>query len=224
MSIASRIAILKNKLPENVKLIAVSKFHPAETILEAYGAGLRAFGESRAQELMAKQKLLPDDIEWHFIGSLQKNKVKDLAPFVHTIHSVDSLALLQEINKQAGKHARVIRVLLEIHIAREESKHGFRPQACKDMLANEDLAAYPNIRIVGLMGMATFTDDKEAVRKEFRTLHRLLKEWKLFYFEDEPCFTELSMGMTADYEIAIDEGSTMVRIGSYIFGERIQSK
>ncbi|MDR1938617.1 MAG: YggS family pyridoxal phosphate-dependent enzyme [Tannerellaceae bacterium] len=221
MSIRERIAFLKNKLPENVKLVAVSKFHSGEAIMEAYRAGVRIFGENRAQELIAKQKVLPDDMEWHFIGTLQKNKVKDIAPFVHTIQSVDSLKLLQEIDKQAGKHSRIIHVLLEIHIAGEESKHGYTPEECKEMLAKEDLAAYPNIRIAGLMGMATFTDDREQVRNEFRTLCSLFKELKSSFFENSNDFTELSMGMTGDYEIAISEGSTMVRIGSYIFGERI---
>jgi pyridoxal phosphate enzyme (YggS family) len=222
MSIASRIAFLKDKLPENVKLVAVSKFHSVEVITEAYQAGLRIFGENRAQELTAKQKCLPDDIEWHFIGTLQKNKVKDIVPFVHTIHSVDSLKLLQEIDKQAAAQSRTVRVLLEIHIAKEKNKHGFTPEECKEMLARENITtAYPNIRICGLMGMATFTDDKEQVRKEFRTLATLFKEWRSSFFANADFFTELSMGMTGDYEIAVSEGSTMVRIGSYVFGERI---
>ncbi|MDR2809366.1 MAG: YggS family pyridoxal phosphate-dependent enzyme [Tannerellaceae bacterium] len=220
MSVSSRIAFLRNKLPSNVKLIAVSKFRSVEAIMEAYETGLRLLGENRAQELIAKQKVLPDDIEWHFIGSLQKNKVKDIAPFVHTIHSVDSLKLLQEIDKQAGKQLRIIHVLLEIHIAREKSKHGFIPEECRNMLEKEDMTAYPNIRICGLMGMATFTDEKEQVRKEFRSLCSFFQEFKSSFFANCDYFTELSMGMTDDYEIAVSEGSTMVRIGSYIFGER----
>ncbi|MDR1555515.1 MAG: YggS family pyridoxal phosphate-dependent enzyme [Tannerellaceae bacterium] len=221
MSISSRIAFLKEKLPDQVKLVAVSKFHPAEKLREAYEAGIRIFGENRVQELVAKRKLLPDDIEWHFIGPLQKNKVKDIAPFIHTIQSVDSLGLLQEIDKQAARQARVIHVLMEIHIAMEESKHGFTPEECTEILAKKDLlSAYRNIRIDGLMGMATFTTNREQIRKEFHSLYNLFKELKSTCFKDSGYFTELSMGMTGDYEIALSEGSTMLRIGSYIFGEQ----
>ncbi|MDR1645203.1 MAG: YggS family pyridoxal phosphate-dependent enzyme [Tannerellaceae bacterium] len=218
MSIRSKIKFLKEKLPANIKVVAVSKFRSAEDIMEAYGAGQRIFGENRAQELTAKKKILPDDIEWHFIGPLQSNKVKDIAPFVHTIQSVDSLKLLQEIDKQAARQSRTIRVLLEIHIAEEKNKHGFLPEECKDLLANENIQdRFPRIRIGGLMGMATFTDDKEQVRKEFRSLYSLFGELKSSFFESSGDFTEVSMGMTGDYEIAISEGSTMVRIGSFIF-------
>jgi pyridoxal phosphate enzyme (YggS family) len=220
MNISSKIASLRDKLPSDVKLIAVSKSHSVEAIMEAYKTGLRLFGENRTQELIAKQKILPNDIEWHFIGSLQKNKVKNIAPFVHTIHSVDSLKLLQEIDKQAGKQSRIIQVLLEIHIAREESKHGFIPEECTNMLEKDDMTAYPNIHICGLMGMATFTDDKEQVRKEYHTLCTLFQKFKSSFFANCNYFTELSMGMTNDYEIAVSEGSTMVRIGRYIFDER----
>ena len=221
MTISSRIALLKNKLPGNVKLVAVSKFHPAEAIMEAYQAGARIFGENRAQELTAKQKILPNDIEWHFIGPLQKNKVKNIAPFIHTIQSADSLELLHEIDKQAARQSRIIHVLMEIHIAREENKHGFTPEECTGILTEKDMtAAWPNIRICGLMGMATFTDDKEQIRKEFQALYRLFKELRSSCFRNHDYFAELSMGMTGDYEIAISEGSTMVRIGSYIFGEQ----
>ncbi len=220
MTIASQIEFLKNKLPGRVKLIAVSKFHSAEAISEAYQAGQRIFGESRAQELILKRKQLPADIEWHFIGPLQSNKVKDIAPFIHTIHSVDSLKLLEEINKQAAKNNRIIRVLLEIHIASEESKHGFRPDDVKTFLKENDTASYNHIRICGLMGMATFTDDREQVKKEFRNLSELFKELELSFFAGSEYFAELSMGMTDDYELAIAEGSTMVRIGSLIFGSR----
>ncbi|MDR1356079.1 MAG: YggS family pyridoxal phosphate-dependent enzyme [Tannerellaceae bacterium] len=221
MSIRSQIDFLKDKLSDDVKIVAVSKFHSAECIAEAYRAGLRIFGENRAQELIAKRKVLPDDIEWHFIGPLQTNKVKDIAPFVHTIQSVDSLKLLQEIDRQAAKQSRIIRILLEIRIAEEESKHGFIPEKCEKILANENVIAnFPNIRIGGLMGMATFTEDEEQIRKEFRLLHDLFKDYKSSFFEKCDHFTELSMGMTGDYEIAISEGSTMVRIGSLIFGDR----
>jgi pyridoxal phosphate enzyme (YggS family) len=222
MSIGSQIAIIKGRVPENVKIVAVSKFCPIESIMEAYEAGQKNFGENRAQELTAKQKELPKDIEWHFIGTLQKNKVKDIVPFIHTIQSVDSLKLLQEIDKQAAKHSRIIQVLLEIHIAKEKSKHGFSPEECKKLLSNEKIITnYLNIRICGLMGMATFTDDKEKIRKEFQDLHTLFKELKSSFFVNCNYFSELSMGMTNDYEIAVNEGSTMVRIGNFIFGERI---
>lgn len=186
--------------------------------MEAYEAGQRIFGESRAQELVAKQKELPADIEWHFIGILQTNKVKDIAPFIHTIHSIDSLKLLQEVNKQAEKHDRIIRVLLEIHVAEEETKHGMTPDECRALL-DADLSALTHIRIGGLMGMATFTDDMERVRSEFRQLAALFRELKKKYPELAD-FKELSMGMSHDYQIAVEEGSTMVRIGTDIFGER----
>ncbi|MDR0429331.1 MAG: YggS family pyridoxal phosphate-dependent enzyme [Tannerellaceae bacterium] len=220
MSVSSKIKILKEKLPENVRLVAVSKFHPAESITEAYNAGQRIFGESRAQELKTKQKVLPTDIEWHFIGPLQSNKVKDIAPFVHTIHSIDSFKLLEEANKQACKQNRIIRVLLEIHIAMEEDKHGFTPDEVKMLLDRKDITVFKNIRISGLMGMATFTDNSVQVQKEFHSLKVLFDELKSTYFHDKDYFNEISMGMTDDYEIAIQEGSTMVRIGSYLFGKR----
>lgn len=220
MNIASKIKGLKSSLPEGVKLVAVSKFHPVEDILEAYQAGQRLFGESRAQELKAKQKVLPEEIEWHFIGPLQSNKVKDVVPLVHTIHSVDSLKLLEEINKQALKQNRMIRVLLEIRIAEEENKHGFTPGEIKSLLHQTEMSSFRGLRICGLMGMATFTDDKEQVRAEYHALSDLFKEIRREYFPESADFTQLSMGMTGDYEIAIEEGSTMVRIGSYIFGQR----
>lgn len=216
--IAEHIQMLRASLPEGVTLVAVSKFHPAEALMEAYEAGQRIFGESRAQELVAKQKELPADIEWHFIGTLQTNKVKDIAPFIHTIHSIDSLKLLQEVNKQAEKHNRIIRVLLEIHVAEEETKHGMTPDECRTLL-DADLSALAHIRIGGLMGMATFTDDMERVRSEFRQLAALFRELKEKHPELTD-FKELSMGMSHDYQIAVEEGSTMVRIGTDIFGER----
>lgn len=216
--IAEHIQMLRASLPEGVTLVAVSKFHPAEALMEAYEAGQRIFGESRAQELVAKQKELPADIEWHFIGTLQTNKVKDIAPFIHTIHSIDSLKLLQEVNKQAAKHNRIIRVLLEIHVAEEETKHGMTPDECRALL-DADLSALTHIRIGGLMGMATFTDDMERVRSEFRQLAALFRELKEKHPELAD-FKELSMGMSHDYQIAVEEGSTMVRIGTDIFGER----
>lgn len=220
MSIADNIHQLKNKLPAGVKLIAVSKFHPAESVMEAYQAGHRLFGESRAQELKAKQAILPTDIEWHFIGALQRNKVKDIAAYIHTIHSVDSLKLLEEINKQAAKHERIIRILLEIHVAQEESKQGFSPKESVQLLKQLRLSDYPNIRICGMMGMATDTEDTAVIRREFHLLHSLFEEIKRDFFSNDTAFSELSMGMSNDYPIAAEEGSTMIRVGTFIFGNR----
>lgn len=220
MSISQNIVQLKASLPANVTLVAVSKFHPAAALEEAYNAGQRVFGESRAQELTAKQKVLPGDIEWHFIGPLQSNKVKDIAPFIHTIHSIDSLKLLQEVNKLALKNSRVIRVLLEIHVAQEETKHGLSPDECRELLQNEQLAELRNIQICGLMGMATYTDDTTLIEQEFHTLYELFSELKSIYFKGNDNFAVLSMGMSHDYPIAIRQGSTMIRVGTSIFGER----
>ncbi|MCD7915906.1 MAG: YggS family pyridoxal phosphate-dependent enzyme [Tannerellaceae bacterium] len=220
MSITRNITQFYESLPLGVTLIAVSKFHPVDALREAYDAGQRVFGESRVQELTAKQKELPQDIEWHFIGTLQTNKVKDIAPFIHMIHSVDSLKLLQEINKQAIKNNQIIRVLLEVHIAREESKHGFSPQECLDFCKSREWEKLENIRICGLMSMATYTENEKVIRDEFSTLSHLFTKLKKTIFLHTPCFKELSMGMSHDYQIAIEEGSTMVRIGTSIFGER----
>lgn len=220
MSIKENIIELKASLPQGVTLIAVSKFHPSPAIMEAYEAGHRVFGESRAQELKAKQQELPDDIEWHFIGTLQSNKVKDIAAYIHTIHSIDSLKLLQEVERQAAKHNRVIQVLLEIHLAQEETKHGLTPAACKALLQQIRLEEYPHIRIAGLMCMATDTDDTTQIRKEFQTLQQLFGELRSTFFPADCSFKELSMGMSDDYPIAIEEGSTMIRVGTRIFGIR----
>ncbi len=220
MSISQKITKLKASLPEGVTLVAVSKFHPVEALKEAYDAGQRIFGESRAQELVAKQRLLPSDIEWHFIGPLQSNKVKDIAPFIHTIHSIDSFKLLQEVDRQASKNGHIIRVLLEIHVAREETKHGLTPDECRSLLQNEELPNLKNIQICGLMGMATYTEDMTLVEHEFRTLHSLFCELKSAHFKDDNNFAVLSMGMSHDYTVAIREGSTMIRVGTGIFGER----
>lgn len=220
MSVDDRIKLFRQRLPENVKLIAVSKFHPAEAVQEAYNAGQRMFGESRAQEFKAKRLLLPPDIEWHFIGTLQRNKVKDIAAYVHTIHSVDSIKLIEEIEEQAGKYDRVINVLLEIHLAQEEAKHGMSPDECLNILRHIRLMEFPHIKVAGLMCMATYTDDIALIRSEFRCLKRLFDEIKAAFFEEEDYFCELSMGMSDDYLVAIEEGSTMVRIGTGIFGER----
>ena len=201
MSIAQNIVQLKTSLPQGVTLVAVSKFHPVEALWEAYNAGQRVFGESRAQELSAKQKVLPEDIEWHFIGPLQSNKVKDIAPFIHLIHSIDSLKLLAEVNKQAKKHNRTIRVLLEIHVAQEESKHGLSPEECKELLRDESLAEFQHIRICGLMGMATNTDDTGLIREEFRKIHDLFIELKETLCKDNVDFKEISMGMSHDLSL-----------------------
>lgn len=218
MDIAQHIQELQASLPQGVTLVAVSKFHPVEALQEAYQAGQRVFGESRAQELVAKQLVLPKDIEWHFIGPLQSNKVKDIAPFISLIHSVDSLKLLNEIEKQAAKHERIIRVLLEIHVAAEETKHGFTPDECRELVNH--LPKLPHVQICGIMGMATLTDDESQIRKEFHTLHALFTELKETVFCQSEAFSILSMGMSHDYKLAIEEGSNMIRVGTYIFGER----
>jgi hypothetical protein len=220
MSITKNIQELKATLPQGVKLVAVSKFHPKEAVEEAYSAGQRVFGESRAQELLTKQKALPSDIEWHFIGPLQTNKVKEIAPFISLIQSADSLKLLNEIDKQGGKNDRVIDVLLEIHVAEEEAKHGFTPQECVEMVESGELNDLKHVRVRGIMGMATFTDDKTQIRREFDTLKRLFDSLKNSDVFDHESFDTLSMGMSQDYEIAIEAGCNMVRIGTDIFGER----
>lgn len=220
MSISQNLVRLKASLPPHVTLVAVSKFHPAEALMEAYGAGQRVFGESRAQELAAKQKALPDDIEWHFIGPLQSNKVKDIAPFIHTIHSVDSFKLLKEVDKQAKKNNRIIKVLLEIHVAQEETKHGLSPDECHLLLQAGRQAALENIRICGVMAMATNTDDMALVEQEFHSLQQLFETIKATYFKEDDNFAVLSMGMSHDYPAAIRQGSTMIRVGTGIFGER----
>lgn len=220
MTIAQNINTLKTSLPQGVTLIAVSKFHPSSAIRQAYDAGQRVFGESRAQELKTKQKELPQDIEWHFIGSLQSNKVKDIAPFIHTIHSIDSLKLLREVEKQAAKNERVIRVLLEIHIAQEESKQGFTPAECKEFLNQLRAEEFPHIEIVGLMCMATDTEETHLIRSEFQAVHQLFEELKSTFFAANCSFNILSMGMSHDFPVAIEEGSTMIRVGTRIFGTR----
>ena len=220
MSIASNIQSLNNLLKNTqAKLIAVSKTKPNEDLLAAYEAGQRAFGENKVQELTRKSEELPDDIEWHMIGHLQRNKVKYLAPFVHLIHGVDSLRLLQEINKQAAKHDRVINCLLQIYIADEETKFGLSEEEVKELLTSEVFKELNNIKIIGLMGMATNTDDQTQIRQEFRSLKALFEELKTFS-PSNVLMSEISMGMTGDYQIACEEGSTMVRIGSAIFGAR----
>ena len=221
MDIQTNLKQVLSELPSGVRLVAVSKFHPAEAIREAYEAGQRIFGESKEQELSEKQKELPPDIEWHFIGHLQTNKVKYIAPYIALIHAVDSYKLLTEINKQAAKCNRIIPCLLEIHIAQEESKYGFPPEACRDMLEKEEWKQLDHVCIAGVMGMATNTDDETQIEQEFHTLKALFDEWKQTFFAGCPDFKEISMGMSHDYPIAVRAGSTMVRVGSKIFGERV---
>lgn len=218
--IARNIEEIRKTIPEGVRLVAVSKFHPAEAIMEAYGAGQRIFGESRAQELVAKHKVLPTDIEWHFIGPLQTNKVKDIVPFVSLIHSVDSSRLLLEIEKQAARVDRVIDVLLELRVAREETKHGLDEADSEALLTGGLLDGLTHVRLKGVMGMATNTDDMDEVRLEFRQIRERFERMRAMLGERAAGFTEISMGMSHDYPLAIDEGSTMIRVGTSIFGER----
>ena len=225
MQVADRIQEVRRELPEGVTLCAVSKYHPIEAVKEAYEAGQRIFGESREQEVRLKWEALPKDIEWHFIGHLQTNKVKYIAPFVSLIQSVDSERLLDEIQKQAAKNSRVIDVLLEVHIAQEESKSGFNPDELTDLLASVNIGQrWPNVNLKGIMAMATFTDDENQIRNEFHSLMTCYRQ-----LLDGPLaqqgitaeqFVIRSFGMSEDYKIAVAEGSNMVRIGSHIFGER----
>ncbi len=208
-------------LPQGVRLVAISKYHPNEYITAAYEEGQRIFGESHEQELRGKHESLPKDIQWHFIGHLQTNKVKYIAPYVTMIEAVDSLKLLLEIDKQAAKNGRVIDVLLELHIAEEETKYGLDPDALREMLAAGEWRSLQHVRICGLMMMASNVDDEEQIRSEFRLAHDLFDEVKADYFADAPSFCERSWGMSHDYQIAVQEGSTMVRIGTTIFGPRI---
>jgi pyridoxal phosphate enzyme (YggS family) len=205
---------------QGVELVAVSKFHPAALIKEAYDQGQRIFGESRVQELQAKHEALPADIQWHFIGHLQPNKVKYIAPYISLIHAVDSYKLLAEINKQAAKHDRVIPCLLELHIAQEESKYGFTPEACTALLEDGAWRALKNVQMAGLMCMASNTPDMVQVRSEFHQARVYFDELKQRFFADDPHFCERSWGMSHDYDVAMDEGATLVRVGTAIFGER----
>ena len=216
MSIASEIQRLKLELPVPTKLVAVSKFHPAEAIEEAYAAGQRIFGESRVQELCEKQPLLPRDIEWHFIGHLQTNKIKQIIPFVSLIHGVDSVKVLKEINKEGEKIERVVPCLLQVFVAQEETKFGLSPDECRELAVHRD--QFPFVQICGLMGMASLTENQVQIRTEFSQLKNLFEELKATL--STPAFKELSMGMSEDYKLAVECGSTMVRIGSRIFGQR----
>lgn len=220
MSISENLQKIKSKLPEQVCLLAVSKTKPNAAIMEAYQAGQRVFGENKAQEMLAKYEALPKDIKWHMIGTLQSNKVKYIAPFVDLIHSVDKEKLLKEIDKRAKANNRIINCLLQVHIADEESKFGFSAQELLELLDSGNLKKHENVHIVGLMGMATNTSDESKVAAEFQSLNQLYQKLKSEYFAEEGDFTVLSMGMSQDYPIAIEQGSNMVRIGSSIFGSR----
>lgn len=221
MDIKNNIEEFKNYLSDKAcKLVAVSKTKPASMIKEAYEAGHRIFGENRAQEMQGKYEELPKDIAWHMIGHLQRNKVKYIADFVDTIHSIDSPRLLKEVNKQADKSERVIKCLLQIHIAKEESKFGLDENELFELLSSEAYKNYENVKVIGLMGMATFTEDKDRIRDEFKYLKGLYDKARNMSLPNNTEMTELSMGMSGDYEIAIEEGSTMIRVGSLIFGDR----
>ena len=219
-NIAGNILRLKSELPKNVRLLAVSKLHPESVILEAYHAGQRIFGENRVQELLPKYEHLPKDIEWHFIGHLQANKVKYIAPIIGTIQSIDSLKLAETVNKEAGKCNRKIPVLLQIHIAREEHKFGFSYEEAEELFENGIFHSMKNIEISGLMGMATLTDNHTQIRNEFNLLNSFFQKIKTNYFAGDDSFNELSIGMSDDYLIAVEEGSTIIRLGSKLFGQR----
>lgn len=219
--IASRLQALREELPAGVRLVAVSKYQSVEVIREAYDAGQRVFGESRAQELLAKREVLPDDIEWHFIGHLQPNKVKYIAPFVSLIHAVDSVRLLREIDRQGARCGRVVPCLLQLHVAQEETKYGFAPDECLQMLADEDWRSLRNVRICGVMCMASNTDDEARVRHDFRLAADFFRQARSRFFADDAHFCDCSWGMSGDYRIAIEEGSTMIRPGSCLFGSRL---
>lgn len=222
MSIAENIESIQNKIKDyHCQLVAVSKTKPVPMLMEAYKAGIRDFGENKVQEMTDKQAQMPEDIRWHMIGHLQRNKVKHIIPFVHLIHAVDSLKLFKEVEKQAGKIDRQVQCLLQVHIAEEESKFGLSEEELFDILHSQELRQSRYTKIMGLMGMATFTDDREQVRKEFKILKRIFDKVRAVpHLPGQVQMQELSMGMSGDYEIALEEGSTMVRIGTTIFGSR----
>ena len=221
MSVSDNIQRFENQLAGTAaRLVVVTKTHPVERLREAYAAGARRFGENRAQEMAEKQPQLPPDVEWHLIGHLQTNKVKYIAPFVHTIQSVDSLRLLQEIDRQAARHGRVINGLLQFHIAQEEAKTGLTLPEAEALLNAPEYQQLQNIRLTGIMGIATNTDDPAQIRHEFQMLHTYFQHLKTTYFAAEASFCELSMGMSGDYQLALAEGSTLIRVGSAIFGSR----
>ena len=211
---------MRQTLPEGVRLVAVSKYHPVEELLEAYDAGQRIFGESHEQEIRLKHEQLPKDIEWHFIGHLQTNKVRYIAPYIHMVEAVDSLRLLREIDKQAQRCGRKIKVLLELHLAQEDTKYGLTPEACRQLLAGGEWRAMQGVEICGLMMMASNTDDTAQIASEFHQAAQLFDQLKGEFFADSDAFCERSWGMSHDYQIAVNCRSTMVRVGTAIFGER----
>ena len=219
--VKGNLRMVLDRLPQGVRLVAISKYHPAEYIEAAYGEGQRIFGESHEQELKVKHQSLPQDIVWHFIGHLQTNKVKYIAPYINMVEAVDSLKLLKEIDKQAARCGRVIDVLLELHIAEETTKYGLRLDECRQLLDNGEWRQMEHVRICGLMMMASLTDDREQIRREFMTAADFFDEVKARYFADAPWFCERSWGMSDDYDIAIECRSTMVRVGTAIFGPRV---
>ncbi|MEI6433534.1 MAG: YggS family pyridoxal phosphate-dependent enzyme [Bacteroidota bacterium] len=223
MDISQRISILRQSVPDNVTVVAVSKTKPITEMIKAYQAGIRNFGENKAQEIAIKQTQMPSDTIWHFIGHLQTNKVKLIAPFIHLIHSVDTLNLIKEINREAIKNSRVIDCLLQFFIATEDTKFGLDIQESREILDNLNNLNLNNIRITGVMGMASYSDDLNLIRLEFKELRRIFELLKTEYFSQNVYFKEISMGMSGDYLLAIEEGSTMVRIGTSIFGEPLRN-
>ena len=217
--IAEQIKEISDTLPCGVTLIAVSKYHPAEAVMQAYEAGQKEFGESKAQDLVKKHECLPDDIKWHFIGHLQSNKIKYIAPFIYLIHSIDSYKLLQEVNRHGAKHQRKIGCLLQIHIAQEETKFGFTPEECIEMLSNSEWRTLDNVEIRGIMCMASNTEDEAQIAQEFGKVQKLFNEVKEKFFDGNDKFNILSAGMSDDYPIAVSHGSNHVRVGSAIFAE-----
>lgn len=215
---------IRATLPEGVKLVAVSKTKPVSDLQEAYDAGQRVFGENYPQEMRDKHEVLPQDIQWHFIGHLQTNKIKYIIQYVTLIHSIDTASLLEAVNKEAKKHDRVVDCLLQFHIALEETKFGLDLDEARQLLDSEEYKQMENVRICGVMGMGTFTDDMEEVRKEFKHLKSIFDTLKSDYFADQPQFKEISMGMSEDYPIAIEEGATLIRVGSKIFGARVYAR
>lgn len=220
MSIKENLKHIKESLNEKVTLVAVSKTKPIEDLQEAYDAGQRIFGENKVQELREKEPALPKDIEWHMIGHMQSNKVKYIAPYISLIHGVESFKLLKEINKQASKNNRTINVLFQFHIATESTKFGLQLEEAREILNSEEFKELSNVNISGVMGMASFVDDESQVRQEFKSLREIFNELKSEFFNNSPSFNIISMGMSGDYKLAIEEGSTMVRVGSSIFGAR----
>lgn len=219
-NITHQIKRINSELPQGVSLVAVSKFHPIEALQEAYNAGQRIFGESRVQEITQKHALMSDDVKWHFIGHLQTNKVRQLVPYVSLIHSIDSLRLLMCVNSEAKRINRVVDVLLQLHVAKEETKFGFSCEDCLSLMKSGVLNQLDNVRVCGVMGMATNTDDMDEVRQEFKSIKSVFEKMRCCYFADKPYFKEISMGMSDDYLVAIEEGCTLVRIGTTIFGTR----